>query len=98
MSGRTQGLCPEVSVIDMDLVEDGLQVSNVRNLKKKKKKSEIFYPLFLMAIIWGHSSSFFGCNAWHPLGPLPGIEIMPPVIEAQSLNHWTTGKIPGVFF
>ena len=87
MSERTQGLCPEVSVIDMDLVEDGLQVSNIRNLL-----STLYYASYLGAFF------FFGCTKWHPLGPLPGIEPMPPVIEAWSLNHRTTGKIPGVFF
>ena len=79
MSGWTQGLCPEVSVIDMDLVEDGIQVNNVRNIKKKKKRnllSTLFHGNYLGAFF------FFGCTTWHPLGPLPGIELMPPVIEA----------------
>ena len=24
----------------------------------------------------------------------PGIELMPPAVEAWSLNHWTSGKPP----
>ena len=24
----------------------------------------------------------------------PGIEPVPPALEAQSLNHWTTGEVP----
>ena len=31
---------------------------------------------------------------WHVELPLPGIEPMPPAVEAQSLNHWTTGEVP----
>ena len=26
--------------------------------------------------------------------PPPGIELRPPALEAQSLNHWTTRKVP----
>ena len=87
MSGRTQGLCPEVSVLDMDLVEDGLQVCNVRNLL-----STLYHANYLGAFF------FFWLYHVASLGPLPGIEPMPPVIEARSLNHRITGKIPGVFF
>ena len=29
------------------------------------------------------------------LVPRPGIEPMPPAVEAQSLNHWTTREVPG---
>ena len=29
--------------------------------------------------------------------PQPGIELMPPAVEAQSLNHWTAKEIPPVF-
>ena len=28
------------------------------------------------------------------LGPWPGIEPMPPAVEAQSLNHWTAREVP----
>ena len=28
------------------------------------------------------------------LVPLPGIEPVPPAVEAQSLNHWTTREVP----
>ena len=27
------------------------------------------------------------------LVPQPGIESMPPAVEAQSLNHWTTREV-----
>ena len=27
------------------------------------------------------------------LVPWPGIESMPPAVEAQSLNHWTTREV-----
>ena len=28
------------------------------------------------------------------LAPRPGIEPVPPAVEAQSLNHWTTREVP----
>ena len=31
------------------------------------------------------------------LVPQPGIEPMPPEVEAQSLNHWTAREIPQSF-
>ena len=43
------------------------------------------------------SSSFFfrPCQvACGTLVPLPGIEPVPPAVEAQSLNHWTTREVP----
>ena len=30
------------------------------------------------------------------LVPQPGIEPVPPALEAQSLNHWTTREVPRV--
>ena len=27
-----------------------------------------------------------------------GIEHMPPAVEAQSLNHWATREVLGIFF
>ena len=32
------------------------------------------------------------------LVPQPGIEPMPPEVEGQSLNHWTTMEVPGPHF
>ena len=29
--------------------------------------------------------------------PRPGIEPVPPAVEARSLNHWTTGEVPYVY-
>ena len=28
----------------------------------------------------------------------PDIELMPPAMEAQSLNRWTTGEVPSIVF
>ena len=30
---------------------------------------------------------------WHAELPQPGIEPMPPALEARSLNHWTTREV-----
>lgn len=39
---------------------------------------------------------FFGCTLWlaRTLVPHPGIELMSPAVEAQSINHWTSGGVP----
>ena len=31
------------------------------------------------------------------LVPWPGIELVPPAVEAQSPNHWTTREFPSIF-
>ena len=46
-----------------------------------------------------HSLFFFFFNffchmAWEILVPWPGTEPTSPALEAQSLNHWTTGEVP----
>ena len=42
----------------------------------------------------------FYCTTWAYaiLAPRPGIESMPPAVEAWSLNHWTTREVPLHFF
>ena len=32
------------------------------------------------------------------LVPQPGIEPVPPAVEARSLNHWTAREVPTVTF
>ena len=32
------------------------------------------------------------------LVPRPGIEPVPPMVEAQSPNHWTDRKVPNIDF
>ena len=42
---------------------------------------------------------FFDHTMWHVELVSPrGIRPMPPALEAQSLNHWTTRDIPNIFF
>ena len=39
---------------------------------------------------------FFGCTSRHAgiLVPQPGVELVPPAVEARSLNHWTAREVP----
>ena len=37
-------------------------------------------------------SGFFGCPECGILIPQPGIEPVPPAVEAWSSNHWTSGE------
>ena len=40
---------------------------------------------------------FFGCTSKHEELPQPGIEPVPPAVEVQSLNHWTTREVPSMW-
>ena len=57
-------------------------VKELPSLRTRHKAS--IYTLFF----------FFGRIVWHVELPLPGIEPMPPAVEAWNLNHWTTREIP----
>ena len=51
-----------------------------------------------VAGVWGTLFPFFcPCPAAMWNLPQPGMETMPPAVEAQSLNHWTTKEVP-LFF
>ena len=39
---------------------------------------------------------FFGHEVCRILAPQPGMQMMPPAVEAWSLNHWTTREVPRV--
>ena len=43
------------------------------------------------------SFTLFGCTKWpcRVLVPGPGIQPVPPALEAWSLNHWTTSEVLG---
>ena len=49
---------------------------------KKGKKNSNFILCFV-----------FGCVVYGILVPKTGIEPMPPAVEAQSLNHWTSREV-----
>ena len=38
------------------------------------------------------------CTAYGILVPQPGIEPVPPAVEAWSLNHWTTREVPKTWY
>ena len=48
----------------------------------------LIFSFYLFVHIWPRHT---GC--WI-LVPQPGIKAMPPTLEAQSLNYWTTREIP----
>ena len=41
---------------------------------------------------------YFGNMACGILVLQPGIEPVPPAVEAWSLNHWTSREVPGNFY
>ena len=60
----------------------------------------LFFFLFPPSILF-YFLLLFGCTVLHAgcgiLSPLPGIELVPPALRAQSANHWTAGKSPDWF-
>ena len=51
-----------------------------------------FFPIWKMFFFFFF---FWPCHmACRILVPQPGIELVPPAVEARSLNHWTTREIP----
>ena len=72
--------------------------------KCKKLKQQIHFKDTEMRLAQGNSAvglSFFfflamlaACGI---LVPPPGIETLPPILEARSLNYWTAGEVPTVY-
>ena len=46
---------------------------------------------------WSDLAAAAAAVAYRNLVPQPGIEPVPPAVEAQNFNHWTTGEVPGTF-
>ena len=72
--------------------------------KCKKLKQQIHFKDTEMRLAQGNSavglSFFFFWTCYAACGtlvPPPGIEPLPPILEARSLNHWTTGEVPTVY-
>ena len=51
-----------------------------------------FFPFFLLFFFFPHHV------AYRILAPGPGIEPMPPAVDAQSRNHWTPREVPELHF
>ena len=58
------------------------------SLLKKKKLFQCFFKKIIY--LFGHTTR-------HAKLPHPRIEPVPPAVEAQSLNHWTTREVPNAF-
>ena len=52
------------------------------------RKGQKLRQIVLLAVWW---------EACGILAPRPGMEPVPPAVEAQSLNHWTTREVPSYF-
>ena len=66
---------------------------NVKLLSKPAALQSVWENTFLLFLFFLH----FGRAPWHMgiLVPRPGVEPLPPAVEAQSLNHWTAREVPG---
>ena len=73
---------------------------NFTSEEKSKYQTEVFRWNLVRAC---HLLSFFFClwpchMACRVLVSPTGIEAVPPAVEAQSLNHWTTREVPAIYF
>ena len=57
----------------------------------------LFFFFFNLAMLdLSFSTQDLSCSMWG-LVPQPGIEPWPPALGAQSLNHWTTKEVTGLY-
>ena len=57
----------------------------------------VFFFFFNLAMLdLSFSTQDLSCSMWG-LVPQPGIEPRPPALGAQSLNHWTTKEVTGLY-
>ena len=61
-----------------------INIVKPNHFRVKLQTSWHFHSTFL----WPHHT------AYGILVPWPGFEPVPPTVEAQSLNHWTTREVP----
>ena len=64
-----------------------------KNTFKEEYNGGYFFFFFL-----GHAGDVWGGVACGILVPLPGIQPMLPVVEAQNPNHWTPREVPRISF
>ena len=61
-------------------------------------ESIIPIPYLKIFIVVKHIYFYFifwsRCMGWVILVPWPGIEPMPPAVEARGPNHWTARELP----
>ena len=58
--------------------------------------SGLYHFFFLAMLDLSFSTQDLSCSMWD-LVPQPGIEPRPPALGAQSLNHWTTKEVTGLY-
>ena len=79
----------------------GITADSQRSILCGLRMDEVASPLL---VFWGvffcFVLSFVFVFFWPPraahgmLVPRPGIELVPPAVEAQSPNHWTAREVP----
>ena len=69
------------------------RLGSLRKLLTEKDTCNPIFTLFMFLnlLFW------LSCGVSRILFPWPGIKPVPPAVEAQSLNHWTTRKVPSYF-
>ena len=71
----------------------GLQKSRTRLNLNNNKRPQRLYAFFFIIIIFKFLFIYWLClAAYGILVPRPGIKSVAPVVEAQSLSHWSARK------
>ena len=66
---------------------------NQRSTFRAVTKVPWSYGVFRL-FVWSFIFIFFDSTACAILVLQPGIELVPPTVEAQSLNYWTAREVP----
>ena len=111
--GRSQGCCQHLKMHGTVPTSKNYPAPDVnspdytlilyRHMEKKRLQDSITarFHCFLkyLFIDFIYLFIFWPCRtACWILVPRPGIEPLPPAVEARSLNHWTTREVPRLSF
>ena len=72
----------------VSLLDNPLQTKKKKIKTNQQNRTHAFKKFIYF---WPH------CTACGILVPSPGMEPMPPAVEARSLNHWTAREVPHTF-
>ena len=96
-------ICPKCG---NELFDDAVICTKCGSAQEKSKpqptkdRMNIFWFIISFLVWWVGILLFIylGCTLWHVELPRSKIALVPPVVEVQSLNHWTARKSKAMTF